>query len=149
VTAAGNVDSRQVVAAPGALSQSIVETLEARNLPVSLLPAELYVDAFSTQRTTAHRLRHLAELPSTPELLVLLEATPRFDSQLNGRYRWVVDITLSVAPAQDLDRAQVERFDVPVFLGFHHQRESEALAAAAPVVQRHLGRLLDGYLGGL
>ncbi len=148
-TAAGNLASREVVAAPDPLVQALVDTLEARNLPATLLAAEHYAGAFATQRTTRHRLRHLAALPEPTELLVLLEATPRFDSQLNGRYRWVVDVTLSVAPSQDLDMALSETFEVPVFLGFHHQREAEALAASAPVVQRRLGRLLDGYLGGL
>ncbi len=148
-TAAASTDSRAITAGPVALSDALVETLAARNLTPALVDAAGYADAFAGQRTTAPRLRHLVTQADGAALLVLCEATPRFDSQLNGRFRWVVAVTLSVSPTQDLDLVSTETFDVPVFLSFHHEREPEALAAAAPIVQRHLSRLLDGVLGGL
>jgi hypothetical protein len=39
-------------------------------------------------------------------------------------------------------------FDVPVFLQYHHEREADAVDAAAPIVARKVGELLDGWLGG-
>lgn len=149
VTAASTVHSREVTAAPAALSDALLDTLAARNLQPTVLDAAAYTETFAGQRTTAPRLRHLVDQADGAALLVLCEATPRFDSQLNGRFRWVIDVTLSVAPADDLALASTETFDVPVFLSFHHEREPEALAAAAPLVQRRLGRMLDGLLGGL
>ena len=148
-TAAGSVESRELTAVPEALSAALLTTLESRNLQPTLVAFDTYGPAFDKHRTTPARLRQLVETGADSPLLVLCEATPRFDTQMNGRFRWVVDVTLSVARPDQLDLATVETFDVPVFLSFHHERESEALGAAAPIVQRRLGRLLDGVLGGL
>ncbi len=148
-TAAGELETRAITQAPEALLSAMVEALESRNLQPELLAPEVYLEAFTRQRTTGHRLRHLAGQATGTPLVLLVEATPRYDAQLNGLYRWVVQVSLTLAPADDLELAQTNSFAVPVFLSFHHEREEEALAAAAPVVQRRLGHLLDGYLGGL
>ncbi len=149
VTATAQMDSRHVLAAPVPLAEALLDTLTARNLQPTALESSTYAEAFARQRTTAPRLRYVHDQGGDAKLLVLCETTPRFDSQLNGRFRWVVTVTLSVAPTDDLSLAQTETFDVPVFLSYHHEREPEALIAAAPLVQRRLGHMLDDVLGGL
>ncbi len=148
-TAAGELDSRAISPGPAALSVAMVEALESRNLVPEALASEGYVEAFSSQRTTGLRMRHLSSQAGDAHLLLLVETTPRYDAQVSGRYRWMVDVSITLAPTGDLELAQTNTFAVPVFLSFHHEREDEAVAAAAPVVQRRLGHLLDGYLGGL
>ncbi|MCB9766526.1 MAG: hypothetical protein H6739_42520, partial [Alphaproteobacteria bacterium] len=83
------------------------------------------------------------------ELLVLVETQVEFYSQMNGRFRWTVSVDLSVAPRDDLAQTVSASFTVPVFLQFHHEQEPEALAQAAPVIERQLGYLLDEVLSGL
>ena len=41
----------------------------------------------------------------------------------------------------------VEVFEVPVFLQFEHESEADAVAAAEPVIRRHLTGLLRQHLG--
>jgi hypothetical protein len=75
---------------------------------------------------------------------LLLELQPAYYSELSGQYRWTVAVHATVIEhgAAALD----SRFDVPVFLRYHHEREAEAVAASAPVVARHVGELLDTWL---
>ena len=38
---------------------------------------------------------------------------------------------------------------MPVFLQFQHQDADDALEGAAPIIERHVGYLLDEYIAGL
>ena len=67
-----------------------------------------------------------------------------FFSQLSGQYRWTVDTRIVLAAASEPDKQTVSEVQVPVFLPFHHQRESEALVAAIPVIEREMAAMLDG-----
>jgi len=46
------------------------------------------------------------------------------------------------------DEALSAEASFPMFMDFHHEREDKVLAASGPVLDRHLGHLLDEYLGG-
>lgn len=118
---------------PEALSQALIETLSRRGLTVQERDI-----AASVGRTTAQRIE------ATSGLSLLVETEARFYSQLNGRYRWVVEIDATVA-GPDLP-AVTETFSVPVYLRFDHEREDDALAQSAPLVARRIGELLDRTL---
>jgi hypothetical protein len=60
-----------------------------------------------------------------------------------GRYRWTVDVTLSLGGLGD---AASHEFAVPVALVYDHQREVAAADAAAPAIARELRRALDEAL---
>lgn len=149
VAVLGSVEDRSVQAAPEALTRRLVQSVEARNLvAVPDAPAGL-LDAFADRRATAQRLGWLVEHHPTPELYLLVEAEARYYSQLEGRYRWTVEVHSALAPRQNLDGALSSQIEVPVFLQFHHEREAAALEAAAPVIQRQVEALLDGAVGGM
>ena len=74
---------------------------------------------------------------------LLVESEVAYYSLLSGRYRWTVDVTLTLVPA-----GLTDHFEVPVFLEFQHEREAEALAAATPVITRHVDDLIDDWLSG-
>lgn len=137
VTVLQPVDHPAVSAAPPDVIAALDAVLTARNLVPSLVPAERFIGAFSTRRDTARRLEHLAPT----QLLLLTETEVAFYSQLSGRYRWTVSVHVTLAPTT-LD----DTFQVPVFLDHYRQREPEALSAAAPVIARHVGQLIDQYL---
>jgi hypothetical protein len=98
---------------------------------------EQYHAAFQGTRDTRRRVELLH--PTRPTLLVETETS--FYSELSGRYRWNVHVVASIEPA-----GVSESFDVPVFLQFAHEREAEAVSAAAPVIARRVGELVDGWL---
>ena len=104
--------------------------------------------AFTKGRTTRFRIAHVA-VATDADLVLVVEAFARYGSQLNGRYRWTVQVVASVAPGDKPEDAVTSEFNVPVFLQFHHEQEPEAVSAAAPVIERQVGHLLDQVLGGM
>ena len=145
----GYVDKRDVAAAPDGLTEAVLTELEKRNLPPTVVGEDRWAESFEGRRTTSHRLEALADAAGSARLIVLVETEAAYFSQMNGRYRWTVDVVASVAPSDAPDEALTHELSVPVFLDFYHQREPEAVAAGAAVIGRHVGTLLDAYLGGL
>lgn len=142
------LDEREVAGGGDALLAEIDAALTARGLTPSPVSEASLADAFSASRATDRRVAWLAENQQDP-MLLLVEASPDFISQLGGRFRWTVDVTVTVAPRSDVDAGISRQFDVPVFLSFYHEQAPEALEAAAPVIGQRLGGALDEFLGGL
>jgi hypothetical protein len=90
------------------------------------------------------RLDLLAEGASG--MVLLVESTTRFSSQMNGRYRWTVDVHARLAEPDALGRPLEARFTVPVHLLFAHEAENDALIAATPSIANRVGNLLDEWL---
>ncbi len=143
------LDSTEVVAVPDSLAEGIVELCTERNLQPSAISPAAYTTEFVTKRTSQHRLEHVAGQAGSAELLLLVETTVAYYSQMNGRYRWTVDVNATISPADDLSQAFSAQFSVPVFLEHYHEKEAAALEASVPLLERRLGALLDAYLGGL
>lgn len=148
-TVLGGVESKDLLDVPDDFDQRIDAVVSARNLVPRPVEHASFDVAFSDRRSTAHRLSWLDSASGDAGLLLLVEAEARYFSQLNGQYRWTVEVHASLAPAHRLESATTADFEVPVFLQFHHERETEALSAAAPVIERRVGALLDEYLAGL
>lgn len=137
----GVVDSvreEQVEGAPVALTAAIERQARLRGLSPTLADVSALLPAFQRQRDSHARA---AAVPLSGDATLIVETTPAFYSEMNGKYRWTVAVTLTLLPTD-----RVERFDVPVFLQYHHEREQAAVAAATPVVARRVGQLLDAWL---
>lgn len=129
---------------PERFDAAVLETVSRRKLVPRLLEAEGELAAVQGSRETGPRVRALAPaLAGAPVLLV--ETRPVYYSELNGQYRWTVGVVVTL---QGGETPSTRSFDVPVFLQYHHQREADAVDAAAPVVARKIGEVLDGWLGG-
>jgi hypothetical protein len=87
-------------------------------------------------------------LPATDaQASLTVESTARFSSQINGRYRWTVAVTATLAPP---DGSPMTRsFTVPVHLVYYHDKEAEALVEATPLIARQVGDLLDTWIRSL
>jgi hypothetical protein len=135
-------DERAVAALPQPLIDQLSALLVARDLrPQPVPPATL--DSFATKRSTTNRLTTLGG----DELILLVEAEAEYVSQLNGRMRWAVDVRLALDPPDD--EPIINTFSVTVFLLFMHQDAEDAILDAAPIIERHVGYMLDDYLTSL
>ncbi|MCB9677112.1 MAG: hypothetical protein H6737_18490 [Alphaproteobacteria bacterium] len=115
---------------------AIVAEIEARNLtPVA-------VEVSGPHRK---RLEMLAQ-GASGGVILLVESTARYSTQMNGRYRWTVEVEAKLADPEALDEAAVESFTVPVHLLYAHERENDALIAATPSIARRVGALLDDWI---
>lgn len=139
-----SLDTIAVEQAPDAVVARLVDEITQRNL-APIAPGREALETFATIRSTTGRLERLAADADAPAL-VLIESTPRFSAQVNGRYRWSVDSRISIAPSALTSLAATESFTVPALLIYSHQAEPEALAEASPVVARQLARMLDEWI---
>jgi hypothetical protein len=131
-------------AVPAAFSRPQTEALESRNLVARSVDPATAGRLVAADLTRA-RLATLAAATDTP-VVVLLETSSRYDSQLAGRYRWAVAAKVTVADRLDLDRSVSESFDVPVTLEYDHQEDEAALADAARSVGQQLGKVIDSFV---
>lgn len=130
-------------APPDALKQKIAADLDDHNLEVVEVPLE----AISAQKLSDSRFNALkAAMPDAPFFL-LVEQRVHFFSQLDGRYRWEVATTLTAARA-DGSQAR-DQSEIPVILLFDHEKQKEAIAAAADDLVTRVGQLMDGVMAGV
>ena len=94
---------------------------------------------------TDARLASLAAGASSP-MVVLVEASTRYDSVLAGRYRWTVFAKVTVADRQNPRQSVTRSFSVPVILEYDHEEAGDALADAARSVSAELGKVIDSYV---
>lgn len=125
------------------LPEPLVERLQAILSERDLRPSVVREPGFESQRSTANRLTLLTD----DELVLLVEAEAEYISQLNGRMRWQVEATLSLDPP-DAEPVTSE-LSVTVFLLFMHQDAEDAILDASPVIERHVGYMLDEYFTSL
>ena len=142
-------DRKDVTGIPQGLAQMVEEELQKRNLQAKMLDESSFADAFAAKRRSLHRASFLSDQHAQADLLLMVEAEPRFFSLLTGRYRWTVDATISLWPPNAIEETVSTVVSFPIFMEFHHEKEVEVLEAASPVLRRHLAHLLDEYLAGI
>jgi|GEM_PF-3891240 len=88
--------------------------------------------------------RFAAKKPGTSgELLLYVEISAQYFSQIQGQYRWVLSghIGASLLDGEDLHTNNMS-FEFPVFLDHPHEKETAAIEAAVPMLLRHIDQLL-------
>ncbi|MEE2828638.1 MAG: alpha-amylase family glycosyl hydrolase [Myxococcota bacterium] len=138
-------DEVEVDALPEELSSALLGLLQARNLEPEAVGAEEFGGYFQRARATGQRLDWLRRHSGRASMLLLVETRAKRDSQMEGRWRWTVSVRASIGRsgsgyALDLN------LELPVFLQFGHQDETDALLAARATILRRLDRLLDTAL---
>jgi hypothetical protein len=142
ISAALLMDGGEGIAAlPPEVSEAVSRELSSRNLDPREVEA---AQALGGSRNTQQRLALLSRADEAPFVL-LLETRVVYYDELQGRFRWVVYARLSVARRDDLAGAASSDFEVPVFLVYEHDREAEALRAAAAIISDRTGSLLDSF----
>lgn len=145
VTTALVVDRRDgggIDAMPQEVDDRVARELSSRNLEERPLDA---ASALGGTRNTQQRLALLAKAGDAPYVL-LLETRVAYYDVLQGRFRWVVYGRATIARKDDLPGAATSEFELPVFLLYEHEKEPEALKAAAGALADRTGALLDNFL---
>ena len=135
-------DGAGVEELPAEVQDRVFQEVSAHNLEPRAVDGAA---TLGTARNTQQRLALLARGGDAPYLL-LLEARVAYYDTLQGRFRWVVYARATVARRDDLLSAAASEFEVPVFLLYEHDREPEALKAAAAALAERTGALLDSFL---
>jgi len=143
------MDRREAVDAPAELSAGVTETLASWGANTLMIPSARFGEAFTKRRVSGQRLAWVAEEHPTADMVMLVEAEAHYFSQLQGRFRWVVQVSVSIAEVNRPQEGVSESFAIPVFMQFQHQREADAIAAASGVINRRISTLLDDLSGRL
>lgn len=143
------LDNKAVQAAPEDLESAVLKLLTERQLNAHTLPSTDWLSTFSSRRTSAQRMAWMVEHPGAGEVQLLVESSAQFYSQMNGRYRWTVQVHATLHPKAAPEQEAQTEFEVPVFLDFDHEREDAAIIAAIPVITHRLNAILDAWLSGL
>lgn len=146
----GYADKPDITGVPDKVADEVAAVLGARNLQPQAPDLGALTPAFERKRATTDRLELLAaQATQAGEPFVLLvETTPRFYSLLSGRYRWDVDLRVTLAPTQALDQAQTHDWELSAFLDFSHQDHVDALVYSATPIADRVARLVDQFLTG-
>ncbi len=148
VAVANLLESREVRDGPAALYSAMEELLQQRNLRPQRVEPAVWTAEFGNRRSPGQRVLFLTERAGAGEVVLLVDTTASFYSQMSGRYRWTVAVEAQLR-ASNADKNPLSlNFEVPVFLDFDHEREDAAIAAAVPVIQHRLAALLDEWLSG-
>jgi hypothetical protein len=137
-----------VLPAPAALARRVAEQLSARDLRARPLAPESFAAELGARRGSARRLSWLVEQADGAPVVLLIETAAFPYSQIEGRNRWTVTATITIARADRPEDVAVAELTVPVILQFLHEREERAVEEAAVVIERRLARLLDEFLAG-
>lgn len=140
-------DATTITPLPQRVNDRIDNILADRNLLVSRVHIGDAAQALTRRQTTEQRLRWLAD-QSASDYLVLVETTAVYNTQIEGRFRWSVEVVSTIAAQGDLPGASTRRFQVPVFLQFVHEKDEAAVKAAAVVIERQVSRQFDQWLSG-
>lgn len=131
---------------PEAVDRRLRAALEARGFSVdSLAPSELKAPMVR-QRDTSRRVAWLSDTAAGADAVMLVEVAAFYDTQIQGRMRWTVRATLSIAAVGAAEDALRREIDTAVFLQFLHQREADAASEAGLTIERAAARLLDDWV---
>ena len=131
-----DADSPDTADLPAALQEQIQSKIQSHNLTFKVV-------ATPSSTQTDQRIQNVSS--TAPVLLIETKAT--YQSQLQGRFRWEVDCTMSLLDSNE--QLLTRSFTTPVFHKFHHEREEESLIAAESVILRQLEGLLEDYIRGM
>ena len=141
--------SETLTKVPDAVHDMLVAALAKRGLEVTEPAPAALSAAFAQRRRTEVRLEYLASTAKDADVVVLVEAVPRYYSQMSGQLRWTVDSRVTVARKDAIDRAVHDDTHTAVFLNYVHEDGEDALMRAASAMARQLGATVDDFLAGI
>jgi len=130
--------------APSEVVESLTQVVIDRGLMAGPVPDSAWSAGFDSRRATAPRARYMSEQVSEG-IWLLVESEARWYAQVAGRYRWTVDVIMTLGGAEGQVLSQ-QGFEVPVFLVYDHEREEAALLGAQPVIARRVGEMVDDWV---
>lgn len=147
VTLLSPFDAESITALPQRVNDRIDGLLEDRKFSIARVPVGEAAAALTARQTTEQRLRWLSE-QDRGDFVVLVESTAVYNTQIEGRFRWSVEVVSTIADASELSSASTRRFAVPVHLQFVHEKDEAAVRAAGVVIERQVARQVDQWLRG-
>ena len=134
-----DIDKRTSSSFPKSLQKRLQKELQDRN--VNLVFSPQLADKLTSQRNSTQRAKITEKRP-----LLLIETQARFYAQLNGFFRWVVEVKIHLW--NEKNESFSRTFSIPVFHQFHHERGKEAIIKSETILLRQIHAVVDDYIRG-
>ena len=118
-----------------------------RNLKLSAIDFNAIASEMTTIRDTERRLQLLRQYARGSQIILLAEISTEFYSALSGRYRWDVNVHLSLYDMITRNTLE-DKFTVPAVLMYSHENGDDAIMSVETEVQRRMGTLIDTFMKG-
>ena len=129
------------------VTASLNSVLTERNLKVHPISFHAIEQQLLAVRDTDRRIQALRASATGAQLILFSEISTEFYSPLSGRYRWDVNVNLTIYDMINRHTLN-DKFTVPVALMYSHEDGDDAIAAAQIDIQRHMGSLIDAFMKG-
>ena len=134
-----NIDKRTTTLFPKSLQHKLKKELQKRNITLVFSPQ--LADKVKNQRNSAQRAKSIDKRP-----LLLIESQARFYAQLNGFFRWVVEVKIHLW--NEKNESFSRTISIPIFHQFHHERGKEAILKSETVLLRQVHAVVDEFIRG-
>jgi len=134
------------VAVPSSVTDVIHEALAARNLIPTDIPASAFSRSLSELRATPARVDALRGVAPMSDFTLLVQANARYFTQIAGRFRWDVEVQLTLTPRGRPEQARTQDLSVAAHLMFEHEGAGDAFKYVHRQLADELALLLDRAL---
>ena len=86
-----------------------------------------------------------ADAARSLDAVLHVHCTPRFDTQVNGRFRWIVDCDARMT-GQGTAHVEPRTLSMPAHLVYYHEREEEAVTWVTQGLIRRVGQVLQDWI---
>ncbi len=118
-----------------------------RNLKMNAIDFNAVASDLTAVRDTERRIQILRSYAKDSQFILLNEISTEFYSALSGRYRWNVNVHLSIYDMVTRNTLE-EKFTIPAVLVYSHENGDDAIASVQAEIQRKTGGLIDAFMKG-
>lgn len=118
-----------------------------RNLKINAIDFKAIEADLTAIRDSERRIQLLRNYAKGSQIILLNEISTEFYSALSGRYRWNVDVHLSIYDLITRNTLE-EKFTIPAVLMYSHENGDDAIESVQSEIQRRTGSLIDAFLKG-
>ena len=130
---------------PESLATTMIQPIADRNLTVKNIEFKNVESQITRTRDTSRRSQILAQTADNSQILLINEVETEFYSVLSGRYRWNVNVKLSIYDLATGDTLN-DNFTIPAVLMYAHEKGDDAIRSVSAEIQRHVGSLIDKFI---
>ena len=132
---------------PESLATTMIQPIADSNLTVKNIEFKNVESQITRTRDTSRRSQILAQTAENSQILLINEVETEFYSVLSGRYRWNVNVKLSIYDLATGDTLN-DNFTIPAVLMYAHEKGDDAIRSVSAEIQRHVGSLIDKFMNG-
>lgn len=121
--------------------------LTSRNLKVNQVAFQSVHQQLEAIRDTDRRIQAIKSQASNAQIILLAEISTEFYSPLSGRYRWDVNVNLTVYDMVTNDTLS-SKVSMPAVLMYAHENGDDAIQSVEGDIQRQIASLVDKFMKG-